>query len=654
MKKFLLSAMALLLGVSGMSAAKQVGLISSDVLAAIDAPVDRKAAAASTPRWDCYYFLGSSISAGYFNTPGTYKLSIVIPEDKAKQCIGSKLTSIVFYMGTSTDSAGSVFITKGLGGETIWEKEITLNLGTLSGNSFNAGENVVELDEPYVFTGEEIAIGYKFKAPRNTAIRSYYPFCYVNEDAINEYCDNVSLVTDGEEVWDNIGVPLTIMAGVEGENLPLWAIPVGYDMSSVVKTGEAIDIAMQFVNIGGRQITSFSGFTGVDGVNGEEQELPLKISSHRSGVVNLKTAPVDKDGLYLVNVAFDKVNGEPMETAEAESYVKAIDKGVKRRVVFEEWTGTWCGFCPRGIWGMEYMKENYPDDFIGIGVHYNDDMQETDYITSLVNTGYVAGFPGGLADRMLTANPSPNDFVALVKEVGGEKGFGDISIDARYIDEAEKTLEISGNAKIVYDRANVNDILAKSQYRVSFVITENGVAGTQANYFAGGGYGLCGGWESYPSSVNWKFDDVARLIDTFDGVDGLLPAVMEKDKEYAFTHQIKLPSNVKVGSNIDIIAMLVNTTTGFIENAVKIAGPQRVASIDAITAGGSASAVAVSAGAGEITVAGECAVAEVYGFNGVRVAEISGAGSISVAPGLYVVRTMDTDGNSSAVKVAVR
>ena len=128
---------------------------------------------------------------------------------------------------------------------------------------------------------------------------------------------------------------------------------------------------------------------------------------------------------------------------------------------------------------------------------------------------------------------------------------------------------------------------------------------------------------------------------------------MEKDKEYSFTHKMTLPKSVKVGSNIDIIAMLINTTTGYIENAVKIAGPQRAASIDQVL-GDSNSAVSVNAGAGVITIAGECAAAEVYGFNGVRVASVAGAQTVAVAPGLYFVKTGAVDGTVSTVKVVVR
>ena len=49
-----------------------------------------------------------------------------------------------------------------------------------------------------------------------------------------------------------------------------------------------------------------------------------------------------------------------------------------RVTVVEEGTGTWCGWCVRGIVALEYMRENYPDKFIGIGVHYGLFSQKVD------------------------------------------------------------------------------------------------------------------------------------------------------------------------------------------------------------------------------------------------------------------------------------
>ena len=656
MRKFLLTAVALVLGAGSMIAAlpfKQAEASGAEVK--FDRPVMKKAKAAEeTSRWDCSYVLGNSLGAIGFKTASTYKVAIVIPENIAKQCVGSKVTDIFFFMGTSVDKNATVFITKGLEGETLWQKEVTLNLGSVSGNSFNPGQNEVILDEPYVFTGDEIAVGFEFKVPRSTNYRPYYPLCYGDEAAVNSYCDNIAQVTNAGEEWTHFGQPFPIMVGVEGDNLPTWLATVGYDMPYMIKPGENVDVVMQFANIGGNTVTGVTANAAVDGEKAESKDFTVNIAVGAVGEISITTPIPAKEGIYDISGIATKVNGDDVEAMEISDYVKSVDKGFKRRVVVEEWTGTWCGYCPRGIWGMDYMKEKYPDDFIGIAVHYDDEMEETSYINSLIETGYVSGFPGALVDRMAPVNPGPSEFTAAVTAFGGDTGFGDIKIsEVKYVDEKETLLEINGSAKIGYNAADVNPVLGESQYRVAFVISENKVPGTQNNYYAGGQLGKCGGWESKGQSVKWDFDDVARDIDTYEGIEGLLPAVMEKDKDYEFTHRIELPRSVKVGSNIDVVAMLINGTTGYIENAVKVAGPQRAASIDAVAADG-ASAIKVTGGTGVIDITGECAAAEIYGINGVRVASAAGSQTVEVAPGLYIVRTVAADSSMTVTKVAVK
>lgn len=67
----------------------------------------------------------------------------------------------------------------------------------------------------------------------------------------------------------------------------------------------------------------------------------------------------------------------------------------------EEATGTWCTWCPRGAVFMAKMKEDYPDDFIGIAVHNQDPMTLTSYNTGLTNLPGFSGFPSVVVRRQI-------------------------------------------------------------------------------------------------------------------------------------------------------------------------------------------------------------------------------------------------------------
>ena len=50
-----------------------------------------------------------------------------------------------------------------------------------------------------------------------------------------------------------------------------------------------------------------------------------------------------------------------------------------RTVVYEEGTGTWCGWCPLGGFLLDELGRQHPDRFVGIAVHRNDEMATYTY-----------------------------------------------------------------------------------------------------------------------------------------------------------------------------------------------------------------------------------------------------------------------------------
>lgn len=64
----------------------------------------------------------------------------------------------------------------------------------------------------------------------------------------------------------------------------------------------------------------------------------------------------------------------------------------KKRVVFEDVTGTWCQYCPRGIALMEYLERIHPDDFIGISIH-DDEQMVTNAYTEFLTSEWKEGRP---------------------------------------------------------------------------------------------------------------------------------------------------------------------------------------------------------------------------------------------------------------------
>ena len=258
------------------------------------------------------------------------------------------------------------------------------------------------------------------------------------------------------------------------------------------------------------------------------------------------------------NLTGDEIPGNNLITKQ----VVIVPYAPVKRVVGEEGTGTWCGWCVRGIVFMEYMALTYPETWIGIGVHNNDPMVVPTYNAGL---GFYA-FPAGLVDRTLAIDPS--DFESAYETRIQQISPAGISITDKSFDETTGELSFTLTSDFVADVTN---------FRFLGVLIENFVSGTagswnQANYYSGGSNGPMGGFEFLPNPVpaaDMIYMDVARaLLGPIDGVEGSLPAniIGGETHSYEFTTTVSLNWNME---NVEIVGMLINASTGEMVNAVK-------------------------------------------------------------------------------------
>lgn len=262
-----------------------------------------------------------------------------------------------------------------------------------------------------------------------------------------------------------------------------------------------------------------------------------------------------------------EVNGET--TLKQNGSVTQVAYFPKRTVVIEEGTGTWCGNCVLGLWAMEYLRENYSDDgFIGIGVHNGDKMTDKEYDRALGLTT----FPMGVVNRKVSCSPVTNDyqlqtsgaepetFVDHFLKAREERTFAEIEVKGSYNSDSTQ-IDALATVKSVITVDGVD-------YRVAFVVIENGVTGyVQLNYFSGTTYPI-GGYEKLPKNCSLAFDDVARGIwPTFSGDAGSLPSSLTAGEPVEYAYSIPIPATVKNKQYLELIALLLNGQTSEIMNA---------------------------------------------------------------------------------------
>lgn len=270
-------------------------------------------------------------------------------------------------------------------------------------------------------------------------------------------------------------------------------------------------------------------------------------------------------------------SGDTLPAGSSMTYKIWVEAGGKRydtqatvsshynKVVSEELTGTWCGWCIRGIVTLEEMKELYPESFIGIAVHSGDFLEADGYAEYIKDISASTGFPYSITCRDRSAASDP----AKIPTFYERKANADIKgcVD----------LELSADDEECMAKSNVvlNENISDGRYRMSYVIVENDVFEEQnpnyrqLNYYAGGENGPMGGYEDMPELlVNYHFNDVARgIIGEVSGIDESLPYVMDMGKEYTHEVTFSLPQEVINPDNVYIVAMLIDGRNGSIVNA---------------------------------------------------------------------------------------
>ncbi|MFZ2899114.1 MAG: Omp28-related outer membrane protein [Saprospiraceae bacterium] len=225
-----------------------------------------------------------------------------------------------------------------------------------------------------------------------------------------------------------------------------------------------------------------------------------------------------------------------------------------KKVVVEEGTGTWCGWCPRGTIFMDYMADEYEGFFIPIAVHNGDPMTNATYDDLLG----ISAFPNMVIMReetfgFGTVQDIEDRFfpriaeapAALVQSAGT---FDPVTRDLSITAEAHFQTSVSGD------------------YRLAVVLVEDGVTGTgsgynQVNYYSGGANGPMGGYENLPDPVpasQMVYDHVGRtLVGGFYGAAGSVPASVSADEFVAFSFDaVNIPAAYNI-ENLIAVTMLL-------------------------------------------------------------------------------------------------
>lgn len=285
--------------------------------------------------------------------------------------------------------------------------------------------------------------------------------------------------------------------------------------------------------------------------------LDIKFFQSYTGTFDTKV-PVESAEQINIVARVVSVNGVPDSVVENNVntlVVRGLDKDIPLKMVVEEATGTWCGWCPRGAINMASMREKYPDEFVGIAVHNEDPMMNDEYDLGLTTLPGFGGFPSVIINRSAIEDPADMETI-LLETVRNESGPVAVEVASTIVDRT-----ISVEAAIDFNTQFIDEDL-----KLIAVLVEDGVTGTsagfnQVNYYAANAAGPMGGFESLPNPVpaaDMTYNEVGReLLFGFEGRSNTFGTEVNAGDFADLTFDIEVPADYNI-NNVFVVVMVAD------------------------------------------------------------------------------------------------
>ena len=337
----------------------------------------------------------------------------------------------------------------------------------------------------------------------------------------------------------------------------------------------------------------------------------------------------------------------------------------------EEFTGTWCTYCPRGAAFMDYYTDHYNGQdgrirAFGVAIHViNDPMMMTDesYMNEAYNAAGITGYPSAFFNRIKKGDPSDE---YIVEEIAATRSNSRIHIN-RVDYTPGGDMSVSYEVENSYSKNNMNQ-------RVAFIMIENDVRGDNSDYNQTNGLSgvsetsvsLTYGAALWPyfkffsehrSPISYRemsYNHVARGI--WPGYRGeLLTEPCQAQVPVAGRMAIDMPAQVNIPENTAVIALLLDADTGYVIGADEVHAADYNKNISGVAEVDAARPSLLFEGTMLTTDLPSAGMVEVYGVDGVltlRKNIPAGACRTDLGDlkGLKIIRVTDGEGNISVAR----
>ena len=207
-----------------------------------------------------------------------------------------------------------------------------------------------------------------------------------------------------------------------------------------------------------------------------------------------------------------------------------------QRVLIEDYTGTWCQFCPRVSFAIELVRDA-TDDASFVAIHNGDEMSNSTG-NSIANAFGVTGLPTAMLNRTTEWNfPEPNNVGQVTGLTDGQSNVG-LAISPTL---NGTTMEIDVNVKFggLYNQANSKLVVYLVEDKLYYNQTNS------TSYYSGN------------PLVNFEHNEVFRSSLTHHLGDAIPSSEVFADNIYTKSFNVTVPGNVVNTSNMSVVAFVV-------------------------------------------------------------------------------------------------
>ena len=500
--------------------------------------------------------------------------------------VDKTIKAVRFYLRSTTDIKDlKVWISSTLptaadkANILVQDVDLSTMQGGDEGEDFNGLPNVVELSTPYTMTSSRnVYVGYTFTVTSVNAESGQYPIVLCDEEGVT----GSSYLKYGSQ-WEaghSYG-PLGLKVLLEGE-FSQNAVSPSSPGEVIAVMGSEVQVTFPFTNEGSAAITSIDYVISNAQGTGAEQHCDLPEAFPYYGVSATFQIPIQAGsvvGSEEKTLTITKVNGKPNE-AESKSVsftLTTLLKNVPRGIAVEEFSGTGNGWCPRGYSGMEKMRKEFGDAFVGIDIHtYN----STDPM-------YISAYD------QVTFSGSPSCRLNRGPEIDPYYGSDnkDVLDDFRaaMVIPAKAGLTVSGewnaDSTTVTAMAEI-EALVDGEYAIEYVLIADGLTGTtnawkQSSYYYQYSPSQLPADLAFLSALGSSyftvFNDVAIAV--AKQTETTAPGNLTVGQVVENTYTLSLPTKselleaIKKGE-VAVVALLINKDNSMIENAAKFYLPK--------------------------------------------------------------------------------